>query len=66
MQRPLLVEPGCIPRSRGGVSELSAQGDKYRKYSPLTRGCFPLLLDTCRGSRVFPAHAGVFPPSQVQ
>ena len=50
----------CIPRSRGGVSHHHTPNNLRYGYSPLTRGCFFLLLLQPHSRYVFPAHAGVF------
>ena len=52
-----------IPRSRGGVSRDDYQSSTPVGYSPLTRGCFQVNHNWLAHTRVFPAHAGVFPTS---
>ena len=53
-----------IPRSRGGVSGKFYKLVPTITYSPLTRGCFPENRLSSLSRLVFPAHAGVFPPSE--
>ena len=53
-----------LPRIRGGVSVLTVRRSAFARSSPHTRGCFPSSLTIPRSARVFPAYAGVFPPSR--
>ncbi len=50
-----------LPRSRGGVSCVTACKAEKILSSPLTRGCFLRMGGKALVKSIFPAHAGVFP-----
>ena len=49
-----------LPRIRGGVSALLADGTDIQGSSPHTRGCFQCSIYYATQYMVFPAYAGVF------
>ena len=52
-----------LPRACGGVSEIPVNLWQKRTSSPRMRGCFYAANVAGSKRNVFPAHAGVFPPS---
>ena len=57
--------PRSFPRARGDVPAHAYMGMESSQFSPRTRGCSEFLFGWIIGSRVFPAHAGMFPAFQT-
>ncbi len=58
-----LSSKGALPRTRGGISTGITPSTVTLPSSPHTRGYFLHSKRRTRPRRLFPAHAGVFPPS---
>ena len=50
-----------FPRARGDVPPMRRKPRLRRRFSPRTRGCSSGRIKKSPSSRVFPAHAGMFP-----
>ena len=58
-----LTQLGGFPRARGDVPSLASSGSSGATFSPRTRGCSRCGTAPHQRCEVFPAHAGMFPPS---